>query len=87
MSETSGPVYMRRNQQVGNEATEPAEITSRVPQGTVPGRTLFMIYINGIVENIKSHNRLFSDNCVVYREFDSPIDHLILQQELNNLTV
>ena len=76
-----------RNQQViiDGETSSPAEVTSGVPQGTVLGPTLFLIYINDIAENIKSNIRLFADDCVVYRQIDSTQDHVILQEDLNNL--
>ena len=76
-----------RNQRVviDGETSSPAEVTSGVPQGTVLGPTLFLIYINDIAENINSNIRLFADDCVVYRQIDSPVDHVILQEDLNNL--
>ena len=76
-----------RNQQVviDGETSSPAEVTSGVPQGTVLGPTLFLIYINDIAENIKSNIRLFAVDCVVYRQIDSTQDHVILQEDLNNL--
>ena len=46
---------------------------------------LFLIYINDIAENINSNIRLFADDCVVYQQIDSPQDHVILQEDLNNL--
>ena len=49
------------------------------------GPTLFLIYINDIAENISSNIRLFADDCVVYRQIDSPQDHSILQDDLNKL--
>ena len=76
-----------RNQQVviDGETSDPAEVTSGVPQGTVLGPTLFLIYINDIAENINSNIRLFADDCVVYRQIDFPQDHVILQDDLNKL--
>ena len=49
------------------------------------GLTLFLIDIHDIVENINSNIRLFADDCVVYRQIDSPQDHLILQEDLDKL--
>ena len=76
-----------RNQRVviDGETSSPAEVTSGVPQGTVLGPTLFLIYINDIAENINSNIRRFADDCVVYQQIDSPQDHAILQEDLNNL--
>ena len=52
---------------VDGETSEPTEVTSSVPQGTVLGPTLFLIYINDIADNINSTIRLFADDTVVYR--------------------
>ena len=43
------------------------------------------MYISVIAENIKPNIRLFADDCVVYRQIDSPQDHSILQDYLNKL--
>ena len=74
-----------RNQQAAadGEAFQPPEIISGVPQSTVLGQTLFLIYINDIAENVNSNIRLFADGCVVYRKTNSQQDHFILQEDLN----
>ena len=80
--------FLRGRQQqvvVDGETSEPAEVTSGVPQGTVLGPTLFLIYINDIVDNINSTIRLFADDLVVYRQINSPDDHHILQEDLQKL--
>ena len=63
--------------------TEP--ITSGVPQGTVLGPLLFLIYINDISAQLKSPVRLFTDDSVVYREISSIEDTHTLQQDLFRL--
>ena len=70
---------------VDGETSEPAEVTSGVPRGTVLGPTLFLIYINDIADNINSTIRLFADDSVVYRQINSPDDHRILQEDLQKL--
>ena len=64
----------------------PCKVTSGVPQGSVLGPTLFLIYINDIVGDIKSNIRLFADDTIMYRQVASPADHLKLQQDLERLT-
>ena len=49
------------------------------------GQCLFLININDIAENINSNICLFADDCVVYRQIDSPQDHSIVQDDLNKL--
>ena len=60
-------------------------VSSGVPQGSVIGRALFLLYINDINVNIQSKMRLFADDSVIYREILCQKDHDILQQDLNTL--
>ena len=62
-----------------------APVTSGVPQRTVLGPLLFLIYINDIAVDIKSTIRLFADDCVLYREIKSHNDSNLLQQDLDTL--
>ena len=76
-----------RSQQVVIEGTysSPCKVTSGVPQGTVLGPTLFLLYINDLISNIQSTVRLFADDCLIYRPINSLNDHQLLQQDLNTL--
>ena len=62
------------------QASDPVPVLSGVPQGSVLGPVLFLIFIN-----IRSSVRLFADDCVLYRNIKSPIDRQILQDDLNSL--
>jgi len=62
------------------------KVTSGVPQGTVLGPVLFLIYINDIVANIKSEIRLFVDDIFIYKTITTLNDHNILQTDLNSLS-
>ena len=76
-----------RSQQVVIEGTysSPCKVTSGVPQGTVLGPKLFLLYINDLISNIQSTVRLFADDCLIYRPINSPNDHQLLQQDLYTL--
>ena len=58
---------------------------SGVPQGTVLGPLMFLMYINDIDENISLTVRLFADDCVMYRIIDSLEDSLCLQRDLSTI--
>ena len=62
------------------------DVTSGVPQGSVFGPVLFLIYINDIIINIQSEIRLFADNIFLYKTIKASDDHQILQKDLNSLT-
>lgn len=58
---------------------------SGVPQGSVLGPALFLVYINDIPINIQSEIRLFADDILLYRTIKTLNDHKILQEDLNKV--
>ena len=76
-----------RNQQVvvDGKSSNTSKVTSGVPQGTILGPLLFLIFINDITENIQSQIRLFADDCLVYKEIANIKDAETLQKDLNTL--
>lgn len=61
------------------------KVKSGVPQGTVLGPLLFLIYINDLPLCVDSKIRLFADDAYLYRTISSPEDTVTLQNDLNNL--
>lgn len=59
------------------------QVQSGVPQGTVLGPLMFLLYINDIKYGISSHLKLFADDCILYRTINNQQDHLLLQHDLN----
>ena len=69
---------------IDNISSLPVSITSGVPQGTVLGPLLFLIYINDLPDYIKhSTIRLFADDRILYRPIKCDHDALLLQDDIN----
>ena len=67
------------------QASDPVPVLSGVPQGSVLGPILFLIFINDLPGNIRSSVHLFADNCVLYRNIHSIQDGFILPEDLTSL--
>ena len=71
---------------VDGEHSDWVPVRSGVPQGTVLGPLLFLLYINDLPLNISSQVRLFADDCVMYRPIKNDNDARQLQTDLDTLT-
>ena len=58
---------------------------SGVPQGSVLGPILFLIYINDLDDDITSKVLKFADDTKVFRKIKSDTDRQHLQDDLNNM--
>ncbi len=76
-----------RSQEVLLEGSrsKPSHVVSGVPQGTVLGPLLFLLYINDLPDGLSSNVRLFADDCVLYRTVRDHHDTKMLQNDLNVL--
>ena len=62
-------------------------VMSGVPQGTVLGPLMFLLYINDMPSHVHSETRcrLFADDTLLYRVVETIADQVQLQQDLRNL--
>ena len=72
---------MNRQQTVttDGEKSRGVYVKSGVPQGTVLGPLLFILFINDIGDKIDSRERLFADDCLLYRTISTMEDTTKLQ--------
>ena len=62
------------------------EFTSGVPQGSVLGPMLFVLYIDDINNAITSQIKLFADDCVLYGNNRNQNDQVVLQNDLDTIS-
>ena len=67
---------------IDGECSEDAPVLSGVPQGTVLGPLMFILYINDISAGTNCSIHLFADDCLLYRVVDSTRDAALLQWDL-----
>ena len=82
--------FLRNRKQwtkVDGFTSSPAAVLSGVPQGTVLGPLLFILYINDMCDVIsrKSRLKLYADDALLYRAVDSVVDQYTLQDELDRI--
>ena len=70
---------------VNGENSEPAPVISGIPQGSVLGPLLFVLYINDIMDNIDSNGFMFADDTKLFRAIRCREDADILQSDIEAL--
>ena len=70
---------------VNGESSSAGAVPSGIPQGTVFGPLLFVVYVNDILDNIDSERLLFADDAKIFRTITCKNDALLLQQDILQL--
>ena len=65
--------------------SSPVQVTSGIPQGSVLGPTLFVIYINDLPWGLNNTAQLFADDTKLYGKSDSREEQQTIQEDLQTL--
>ena len=68
--------------------SSPLPVTSGVPQGSILGPMLFLLYVNSLPDAVRSSQiAAFADDTKIFKEITSTRDAEQLQEDLSNLVM
>ena len=80
------PIYILfKNYKNGGETSKSLDVTSGVPQGSISGPLLFIIYIH-LPSSVTCNAEIFADDSVIYRRIVNPTECFQLQQGIDNIS-
>ena len=71
---------------INNKESSWADVKSGIPQGSVLGPILFVIFINDLPDNLNGQAEMFADDTKVFQRILNPGDCDILQSDLDSLS-
>ncbi len=84
MNKTAGSQHVQ-SVVVEGDTSDEVHVASGVPQGTVLGPLLFLLYIIDLGQGGNSTIKLFADDCILLKHINTETDSLTLQQDLDTV--
>ena len=78
--------HRRQRVCINGMASSWAPVKSGIPQGSVLGPVLFIVFINDLPEVVKSTSLIFADDTKIFNNADSEDSIAMLQKDINHLT-
>ena len=81
----TAPETPEKNHWLEGEKSDTCPVMSGVPQGSVLGPCLFLLYVNDMPDMIESNIRLFADDTIMYLTVSNHADCQTPQSDLSKL--
>ena len=81
--------FLNKRQQrviLNNDTSDWADVISGIPQGSVLGPILFIIFINDLPKEVKSYINIFADDTKLFRAIQNIKDIDSIQKDITKLT-
>ena len=70
---------------INGKSSKWSDVLSGIPQGSLLRPLLFIIYINDLPGVVGSVCKLFADECKLYRNIESKVDMMELQEDIERV--